>query len=231
MPCDVPRSWPLPATRCCSRRRPRAGTCSATTPSAGDLFADAVRGLGEHGVGRPMTVGDRRQPRRTARLRRAGSPARVHAWLERPLSSYYLLLGSAGLLVVLGLVMVLSASSVTSLRLLRLVVHRSRRSRRCGSPSGCRPCGRACSCRSGPTACSATRCWWVALALMVLVLVPGVGVNVAGADPLDRASRRAAGAALASSRSSRWCCGAPTCWPARKSGCATSSICSCRWCR
>lgn len=34
--------------------------------------------------------------------------------LERPLTSYYLVLGSAGLLVLLGLVMVLSASSVSS---------------------------------------------------------------------------------------------------------------------
>ncbi|MEP6697127.1 MAG: FtsW/RodA/SpoVE family cell cycle protein, partial [Pseudonocardiales bacterium] len=35
-------------------------------------------------------------------------------WLDRPLASYYLLLGSAGLLLLLGLVMVLSASSVKS---------------------------------------------------------------------------------------------------------------------
>src|SRR3954467_1638697 len=50
---------------------------------------------------------------------RGAAPSRglagaLHAWLERPLSSYSLLLGSAGLLVALGLVMVLSASSVTS---------------------------------------------------------------------------------------------------------------------
>ncbi|AIF40552.1 cell division protein FtsW [Dermacoccus nishinomiyaensis] len=35
-------------------------------------------------------------------------------WLESPLATYYLILGSAGMLVGLGLVMVLSASSVTS---------------------------------------------------------------------------------------------------------------------
>ncbi len=35
-------------------------------------------------------------------------------WLERPLASYYLILGSAGLLLIIGLVMVLSASSVKS---------------------------------------------------------------------------------------------------------------------
>jgi len=36
------------------------------------------------------------------------------SWADRPLTSYYLLLGSAGLLLVLGLIMVLSASSVRS---------------------------------------------------------------------------------------------------------------------
>ena len=36
--------------------------------------------------------------------------------LRRPLASYYLVLGSAGLLLTLGLVMVFSASSVASLR-------------------------------------------------------------------------------------------------------------------
>src|SRR5438094_2130021 len=53
----------------------------------------------------------------TSRARPApsrGLAGALHTWLERPLSSYYLLLGSAGLLVALGLVMVLSASSVTS---------------------------------------------------------------------------------------------------------------------
>lgn len=39
---------------------------------------------------------------------------RRSAWLQHPLTSYYLLVGSTGLLVVLGLVMVLSASSVIS---------------------------------------------------------------------------------------------------------------------
>ena len=51
---------------------------------------------------------------RTTRAAPSGPGGIVSAWLERPLSSYYLLLGSAGLLVALGLVMVLSASSVTS---------------------------------------------------------------------------------------------------------------------
>jgi len=42
--------------------------------------------------------------------------ATVGALLRRPLASYYLVLGSAGLLMVLGLVMVFSASTVYSLR-------------------------------------------------------------------------------------------------------------------
>ncbi len=43
-------------------------------------------------------------------------PAARPRLLDRPLASYYLVLGSSGLLVVLGLVMVLSASDVTSLQ-------------------------------------------------------------------------------------------------------------------
>ncbi|WP_084470275.1 putative lipid II flippase FtsW [Jiangella gansuensis] len=46
-------------------------------------------------------------------LRAAGSEA-LRRLLKRPLASYYLVLGSAGLLLVLGLVMVFSASSVMS---------------------------------------------------------------------------------------------------------------------
>jgi cell division protein FtsW len=106
--------------------------------------------------------------------------AALQAWLDRPLSSYYLLLGSTGLLVALGLVMVLSASSVTSY-----------------ASSG-----------SSFTIAEKQALWvavglpvmWVAmrlpmrayrwlgyplligsLALLVAVLVPHVGVNVAGA--------------------------------------------------
>jgi cell division protein FtsW len=42
------------------------------------------------------------------------APDEPTRFLDRPLASYYLILGTAGLLVVLGLVMVLSASSVAS---------------------------------------------------------------------------------------------------------------------
>ena len=47
----------------------------------------------------------------------ADGPAARSRPLDHPLATYYLLLGSAGLLLAIGLVMVLSASSVESLRL------------------------------------------------------------------------------------------------------------------
>ncbi|MGB9378754.1 MAG: putative lipid II flippase FtsW [Mycobacteriales bacterium] len=55
----------------------------------------------------------------TTAARRGTAPERPPrvgrtSWLDRPLTSYYLILGSAGLLLLLGLVMVLSASSVKS---------------------------------------------------------------------------------------------------------------------
>jgi cell division protein FtsW len=49
-----------------------------------------------------------------ARRQRTRAAARL-PWLERPLATYQLLLGSAGLLLVLGMLMVLSASSVSSM--------------------------------------------------------------------------------------------------------------------
>ncbi len=41
----LPRMRRNPVTPCCCRRPARASTCSATTPSAGEVFADAVRRL------------------------------------------------------------------------------------------------------------------------------------------------------------------------------------------
>lgn len=114
------------------------------------------------------------------RARPKPTTSALRVWLDRPLTSYYLLLGSTGLLVALGLVMVLSASSVTSY-----------------ASSG-----------SSFTIAEKQAMWvaiglpalWVgmrlpirfyrflgypllfgALGLLVLVLVPGVGVRVAGA--------------------------------------------------
>src|SRR3954453_22130179 len=52
------------------------------------------------------------QPRRRSPL--GGWYAAVRVALDRPLTAYYLLLGASGLLLTIGLVMVLSASSVYS---------------------------------------------------------------------------------------------------------------------
>ena len=58
-------------------------------------------------------VADTPAAARRARAREAGARAQG-GWLDRPLTSYYLVVGSASLLVALGLIMVLSASSVQS---------------------------------------------------------------------------------------------------------------------
>src|ERR687890_1151101 len=66
-------------------------------------------------------------PRRSLRRGSSEPPApgraRVRSWyavlhdaLDRPLTSYYLLLGASALLLTIGLIMVLSASSVYSYR-------------------------------------------------------------------------------------------------------------------
>jgi cell division protein FtsW len=57
-------------------------------------------------------------PNRTGRAERTSSSSNVGAWLravlDRPMTSYHLMLASAGLLVALGVLMVLSASSVSA---------------------------------------------------------------------------------------------------------------------
>jgi cell division protein FtsW len=61
------------------------------------------------------TVGARRPA--SAQPERDGSRwAPIRTWLSHPLAPYYLLIGSAGLLLAIGLVMVLSASGVWALR-------------------------------------------------------------------------------------------------------------------
>ena len=93
----------------------------------GDAFAAAVarraavrrRGVAvSSATAAPPGRGPRRTPRRTARPR-PRSHGRVGGWLQRldsPVTSYYVLLGVTVVLVVIGLIMVLSASSVKSLR-------------------------------------------------------------------------------------------------------------------
>ncbi len=56
----------------------------------------------------------RRRPAAAARRKSDGPVANLVALLDRPLGSYYLVIGTVALLLGLGLIMVLSASSVTS---------------------------------------------------------------------------------------------------------------------
>jgi len=104
----------------------------------------------------------------------------LQQWLDRPLSSYYLLLGSTGLLVALGLVMVLSASSVTSYASSGssfTIAEKQAMWVAVGLPAlwiGMHLPVRAYRWLGYPLLLAS-------LALLVLVLVPHVGVNVAGA--------------------------------------------------
>ncbi|WP_395694691.1 putative lipid II flippase FtsW [Nocardioides sp.] len=61
-----------------------------------------------------MTTADPLQPSARRRSAAAGWFASARAALDRPLTAYYLLLGASALLLTIGLVMVLSASSVYS---------------------------------------------------------------------------------------------------------------------
>ena len=98
----------------------------------GDAFAAAVqrrRATTDHTTDREGTRGPmataspergrrRRQPRHRPRCR-TGVPQlvrRLRDALDRPLTSYYLLLGASALLLTIGLIMVFSASSVYVVR-------------------------------------------------------------------------------------------------------------------
>jgi len=100
--------------------------------------------------------------------------------LDRPLASYYLVIGSSVLLLALGLIMVLSASSVTSFTSSGssfTIAERQGVWMAIGLPAlwlGSRLPVRAYRLLGYPLLL-------ISFALLVLVLVPGVGVNVAGA--------------------------------------------------
>ena len=106
------------ATPCCSPRPPRRWTCSPATPTA------ATRSPRRSALEPAVTVAPctsrraRRSPTRTpSRPAAPAAPAidpfaALRGLLARPLASYYLLLASAGLLLVIGLAMVFSATSV-----------------------------------------------------------------------------------------------------------------------
>ena len=116
------RAGRSPATSCCSRRRPRRWTCSPTTRARGDAFAAAVHATraGPEGLG---IVSSHHQHRRDRRPRRRHASrgwrrraVRLGERLDSPRDHATTCCSARPLLlVVIGLVMVLSASSVTSL--------------------------------------------------------------------------------------------------------------------
>jgi cell division protein FtsW len=120
-------------------------------------------------IGKARSRSDRARPR----------PA-ILALLDRPLASYYIVIGTAGMLLALGLIMVLSASSVTSYAdsgSSFTIVERQAMWVAIGLPAfwlGMRLPVRAYRLLGYPLLL-------VSLAGLVLVLVPGIGVNVSGA--------------------------------------------------
>ena len=112
-----PPRWPDPATRCCSLRDAPPWTCSPTTPRAATpsprrYAAGAGRRTEERGerstTANPDSTGSITGRRRTgdaarspARHVAAGTPPLRDA-LDRPLTSYYLLLGASALLLTIG---------------------------------------------------------------------------------------------------------------------------------
>ena len=112
----APRRWRGPATPCCSPRPRASMDLFRDYGERGDAFAAAVRRLArarQGDVARDAARSHRRDGVRRARQ----SPACVGTCpplerLDSPLTTYYVLLGATLLLLVLGLVMVLSASSV-----------------------------------------------------------------------------------------------------------------------
>ena len=145
----------------------------------GDRFAAAAPA-----VAGPMSSATRERagragPRRGRRRRRAPS-RRSLALLDRPLASYYLVIGTAALLLALGLIMVLSASSVTSFASSGssfTIAERQGIWMAIGLPAlwiGSRLPVRAYRLLGYPLLLAS-------FALLLLVLVPGVGQNVSGA--------------------------------------------------
>src|SRR3954452_18869877 len=118
-----------PETPCCWLRVAHPWTCSPTTgPAAtrsskrcsgwGVRRSREVRGPGsEPGASVSVTADTRGRAAPRATTASSGVSGWIAAGrdtLERPLTPYYLLLGATGLLLAIGLVMVLSASSVDS---------------------------------------------------------------------------------------------------------------------
>jgi cell division protein FtsW len=127
------------------------------------------------------SAGASRRPRttRSTRASRTARPALL-ALLDRPLACYYLVIGTAALLLALGLVMVLSASSISSYAASGssfTIAERQGVWMAIGLPAlwlGSRLPVRAYRILGYPLLLAS-------FALLLLVLVPGIGQNVSGA--------------------------------------------------
>jgi cell division protein FtsW len=124
------------------------------------------------------SAGASRRPR-PARAARGSRPALL-AMLDRPLACYYLVIGTAALLLALGLIMVLSASSITSYASSGssfTIAERQGMWMAIGLPAllvGSRLPVRAYRMLGYPLLV-------LSFALLFVVLVPGIGQNVSGA--------------------------------------------------
>src|SRR5215218_9776004 len=114
-----PPDWRYPATRCCWLPAAPPRTCSATTANAATrsppLYDDTWGTDRRRQVA--VTTPSRTVTEEPRRVRGFVTWTRAlrHA-LDRPLTSYYLLVSASALLLTIGLIMVLSASSVYSFR-------------------------------------------------------------------------------------------------------------------
>src|SRR4051794_39099982 len=116
-----PARWPDPVTWCCWHPPRRRWTCSRATASAATRSPRPCVSSATTQRGRRVTVTEPKPsaaPKRPRRERKESGFVAVRtaltAWLSRPLASFHLVLALTGVLTVIGVVMVLSASSVDS---------------------------------------------------------------------------------------------------------------------
>ena len=114
------------------------------------------------------------------RGRIAATRTALTAWLGRPLASFHLVLAICALLIVLGLVMVLSASSVISLNqdasaytvFGKQLIFVLRRAACCS--------GSACGCRCSKIRAASPVVLWISVLMLVLVLIPDSARQING---------------------------------------------------
>ena len=180
----------------------------------GHAFADAVRALAARDVTQHRGApGGRQRAPRPERPDAARAPPRLRgpAWLDGPMTSCHLVLGAAGLLLTIGLVMVFSASSIEAAlddepawapgvqQLIWAVLGRRRHAAR--APAA----GRV------PAPLVADRADRRRSSLLLLVLVPGIGAEAQRRPAVVRPGLREP-PALGGRPSSSSRCGARTCW-------------------